>query len=207
MKFTKTSLKSATFPAVAALLLSTVGSQAAIIDSYVLQVEGGLNAVEFFGPAYSVNNVTGQFGPAGNTSYSDLSGLSLQSGAAWIADLGATTGTMQVDIHDTGDISYAACSGFLSTMCNGTYNFAHGLSLGASDGYSFQSYLDVNGLTYVDDGTYAWDHGDHSFFAHGVEVTYNVTAASLSAVPLPASMAFLLGGFGLLLGFRKRSDG
>jgi len=195
MKFTKTSFKRAMLPTVAALMLSTAGTQAAIIDSYVLQVEGGLNAVDFFGHT-------------GTTSFTDVAGLSVHGGAAWIADLGATTGTIQVDIHDTGDVSYADCSGFLSTMCNGSYNFAQGLSLGASDGYSFQTHLGANGLTYVDDASYAWDYGNQSFFqvGYGVEVTYNVTAASVSAVPLPASMAFLMGGFGLLLGFRKRSD-
>jgi len=208
MKFTKTSFKSATLPAVAALLLSTVGSQAAVVSSYVLQVEGGASAVNF-GSAYAVNNTTGNFQHVSNASYSDTSGMTIHSGADWVANLGATTGSMQIDIHDTGDISYGGCSGFLSTMCNGSYNFAYAESLVSSDGYSFISQLDQNGLTYVDDGTYVWDMGDHSFFqaGYGVSVTYDVTASSLSAVPLPASLAFLMGGFGLLLGFRKRSNG
>ncbi len=208
MTFTKPIFKAAVLPAAAALMMSTASTEASVVSSYVLEVEGSVNYVDF-GSAYAVNNNNGHYRYVRNASYRNTDRLSINSGAAWVADLGATSGAMQIDIHDTGDISYAGCSGFLSTMCNGAYQFAYGASLIASDGYSFLSQLNSHGFNYVDDGTYSWDIGNHSFFqaGYGVQVSYDVSASSLSAVPLPASMVFLMGGLGLLLGMRKRSNG
>jgi hypothetical protein len=154
-----------------------------------------------------VNNNNNRVRHVQNASYRNANRLDIHSNATWVAELGSTTGSMQIDIHDTGDVSYTGCSGFLSTMCNGAYQAASGASLTASDGYSFLAELSTNGFSYSDDGTYSWDRGHRSFFqdSYGVSVNYDISASSLSAVPLPASLAFLMGGFGLLLGFRKRA--
>lgn len=202
----KSVLKAAVLPAAAALMMSTTSTQAAVVSSYVLDVEGSVSSVDF-GSAHRVNNNNGRMGFVRNASYRNPSRLSINSGAAWVANLGATTGSMQIDIHDTGDISYAGCSGFLSTMCDGEFQLVQGASLVSGD-YSFWSQLDSSGFSYRDDGTYSWDIGNRSFFqdGYGVSVNYDISASTLSAVPLPASLAFLLGGFGLLLGFRKRAD-
>jgi hypothetical protein len=203
----KSILKAIVLPAAAALMMSTASGQAAVIGSYVLDVEGRLSSVDF-GSAYRVNNNNNRVRHVQNASYRNPNRPSINSDAAWVAELGARSGSMQIDIHDTGDVSYTGCSGFLSTMCNGAYQAASGASLTASDGYSFLAELSTNGFSYSDDGTYSWDRGHRSFFqdSYGVSVNYDISASSLSAVPLPASLAFLMGGFGLLLGFRKRAN-
>ena len=207
MTLSKSILRAAVLPAAAALLMSTASTQAAVVGSYVLDVEGRLSSVDF-GSAYRVNNRNNRVSHVQDASYRNPNRLSINSDAAWVADLGATSGSMQIDIHDTGDVSYTGCSGFLSTMCNGAFQAAYGESLVASDGFSFLSELSANGFSYEDDGTYTWDIGNRSFFqdTYGVSVNYDISASSLSAVPLPASLAFLMGGFGLLLGFRKRAN-
>jgi hypothetical protein len=155
-----------------------------------------------------VNNNNNRVRHVQNASYRNPNRPSINSDAAWVAELGARSGSMQIDIHDTGDVSYTGCSGFLSTMCNGSVQLAYSSSLTASDGYDFVSELTADRFSYVDHGAYTWDIGHRSFFqeGNGVRVNYDISASSLSAVPLPASLAFLMGGFGLLLGFRKRAN-
>jgi len=207
MNVNKKVLKTVVLPAAAALLLSAASTQAAVVGSYVLDVEGSVSSVEF-GAAFRVDNTNYNVSQVQNASYSSATGLSVHGNAAWVDQLGATAGSLRIDIYDTGDVSYTGCSGFLSTMCQGSYQGASGASLFASDGYSFLSELSANGFSYSDDGTYSWDVGHNSFFqeSYGVSVNYDISTSSLSAVPLPASLAFLMGGFGLLLGFRKRAN-
>lgn len=201
-----TSMKSILFAIGASILGATTAN--AVPVQYQLSVEAELRDISF-GSMMSIDSATGRFERHNNLVINDA-GSSAFDGFSWIEQARSTTGTLEfvydADAPSPSGPAFTNCTGVLVSMCAGTFNTVD-LDLGnltSSNGLSFLTQLSASSVRYTDDQSYSWDEGTLRFISngYGVNVTHDISSLSISAVPLPASLGFLLAGVGLLFGAR-----
>ncbi len=195
------------------LLVSSFSASAATIQNYSIYAEGSFTSLGYQ-QLYSHDRMTSAFSMHPNMSFAEATSADLDG--HYLANaLRAKTGSARLR-YDAGPQSdgeratITDCTGFLIFLCEGRAQVfeTETRTLHSYTVNSSITSLSDNGLLHRSDAAVGWSSESTIFFNAGAlqTVAFNISSLDidLETVPLPTSLALLLGGIAFLGGLRTK---